>query len=488
MDSEQFLKVVTFRFFSKDFAHMLIEKANSGVSVEVITTPVDAAKEKLRPQVEKIHRELERSNVELIACSWEAGEPRLTSTSMSGKVEGGIGRKWYSVHLQLLVNEKEALITSKNLTSEKNLDIYYLDSTPEFTKLSLEKFNKIKEIFLEPVTINGLTIKGQIIRFLNEEILKDTIDLFKESGRLKVEHYCLDKLPDASINKGLYICPFEGKLRDFLYKLIDSSQHSLYFFIETFFDEDLVKRLEEKIHATPGIRIKIMTRPPEMVRQDTQKGRNLIKQVLSQGIGVGYSSDIQAKFWICDKWLAIASGDFSKMNLGHKHGKDRWKEDTQLIYLDDTESLVKAFKDLFEQHFKPIDTGSVFKKEVASLFRRLTKRYGMISSKEAKSYVARLKYSLIIKTEKDVEYVINLAIRLTKFHGKNKVEGLFAIMAIILYYLQRREHKFDEISEKLENITTESMVKEAMARLQFQDWVLKSEGMYRVNVQKLLSS
>lgn len=486
-NSEKFLKIVTFRFFSEDFANILIKKAKSGVDVEVITTPADSvAKEEMRPQVERMYKTLRDKNVKLFTCSWEAGEPRLTSTSMSGRLAAGIGEKWYSIHLQLIVNEKQALITSKNLTSDRNLDIYFLNSTPQFVKLALDKFGKIKEIFFEPVKLKNITITGKIINFLDEEILKETINLFDQSKRLNVKHYNLRKLPDANLKNGIFICPFEGRLRDFLYKFIDSSNSFLYFFVETFFDEALVEKLEEKINAFPDIKIKIITSPPERIRQNRPKARNLINQVLSLGINVGYLPDIQAKFWVSDKWLAVPSGDFNKMNLGHKSGKNYWKADTQLILLDNDEDLVRSFKNLFEQYFEPIDIGSISIKDVKSLFVRLTKRHRMQSTDEAKNYVARLKSSLIIKTEKDTKYVIDLAIRLAKFHGKRKVEGLFAIMAIILYYLQRREHKLQEIIEKLENVTDESKIKDAITRLQFQGFIMKSEDMYRVNVKKIL--
>jgi hypothetical protein len=66
------------------------------------------------------------------------------------------------------------------------------------------------------------------------------------------------------------------------------------------------------------------------------------------------------------------------------------------------------------------------------------------------------------------------------------VEGIFVAMAIVLYYLQRREHKLDEIVEKLENIADRHKVTEAVSRLQFLNFILKSEDIYRVNVEKIL--
>ena len=486
-NSEKFLKIISFRFDSEDFANMVIRKAKSGVDIEVITTPADnVAKEELRPQVERMFETLKGNGVKLFHCSWEAGEPRLTPTSMSGELAAGIGEKWYSLHLQLFVNEKQALITSRTLTSERNIDVFYSNSNYEFVELALNKFHKIKSIFFEPVKVDDVKMDGKIVDFLDEETLKDTINLFQQSKRLKVKDYSLKKLPEAKLENGIFICPFEGKLRDFLYEFIDSARDFLYLFVETFFDEDVMGKLEEKIFTSPETKVKIITRPPEKIRQNIQKARSIINKLIGLGVNVGYLPDIQAKFWLSDRWLAIPSGDLNKMNLGYKTGKNYWREDTQLILLDDGRDQLKSFKELFEQYFEPIDIGSICLRDVEPLFIRLTKRHKMVSTKEAKNIVARLKSSLVIKTEKDVKYVIDLAIRLTKIHRKRKVEGLFALMAIILYYLQRREHKLEEIIEKLEHITDELKIKDAISRLQFQNFVVKSEDVYRVNVKKIL--
>ena len=486
-NSEQFLRIITFRFFSEDFARTLIERANNQVDIEVITTPADnIAKEELRPKIEEMYATLNSKGVKILQCPWEAGLPRLTPTSVSGTQTGGMGEKWYSVHLQLIVNEKQALITSKNLTSDKNLDIYFLDSDPDFVKLALEKIEKVKEICFGQVKVDDIAIEGKAVEFVDEKTLRETVDLYKQTGRLKIEHYHVKKLPDAILSKGIYVCPFEGKLRDFLYKFIDSSKSFLYFFLETFFDEFVVHKLQEKIRANREIDIRIITRSPEEIKQNRQKARNYISEVLSSNIKVCYLPNIQAKFWVNDSWLAIPSGDFNKINLGNKDGKDLWKEDTQLIFLDDNKGQVDEFKNLFLRYFRPIDIGSICIKDVASLFTKLTKRHGMQSSSEAKNYIARLKSSLIIKTEQDVEYVINLAIALASKYGKRKVEGTFAVMAIVLYHLQRSEQKSEDIVEKLEEITEKCNVDEAIARLLYLGFVVKSGDVYRVNVEKLV--
>jgi hypothetical protein len=287
------------------------------------------------------------------------------------------------------------------------------------------------------------------------------------------------------MKKGLFLCPFEGRLRDFLNRFIDSGREFLYFFVETLFDEELITEIGKKIDHEKRIQVKIITRPPERVRQSPEKARSMIKQLLSLGVSIGYLSDIQAKFWVSDGWLAIPSGDFNRMNLGFSVSKNHWRADTQLILLEDDKEQIRLFKDMFEKHFKPMDVGSICKKDIDFLFAGLKQQH-IESTKEAKDYISRLKYSLIIKTERDTRFVMDLAIRITKNYGKNRMDGVFAVMAILLYYLQRHEHKFEDISEKLEDIVEKSDIRDAINRLVLSGYVLKSGDVYRVNVEKLL--
>jgi hypothetical protein len=484
--AEKHLKIVTFRFSSEDFAQMLTKKAKEGVEIELITTPVDnIGDEKLRSKVEAMYRRLQTSGVKLQTCPWEVGEPRLTPTSLSGRLTSGIGEKWYSLHLQLLMTERQALLTSQNLVPEEKLEIFYLSSDPRFLRDTSNKFEMIQDLFFAPMEVDKTTVKGKVINFLDQATLKETLELYNQDKRLKVKHYYADRLPNASMKKGLFLCPFEGKLRDFLNRFIDSGKEFLYFFVETLFDEELIGEIERKIDLQNGIQVKMITRPPEKVRQSPDRARSMIKQLLSLGVSIGYLSDIQAKFWVSDNWLAIPSGDFNRMNLGFSVSKNHWRADTQLIFLEDDREQIKLFKDLFEKHFKPMDVGSICKKDIDSLFTRL-KQYRIESTKEAKEYISRLKSSLIIKTEKDTRYVMDLAVKITKNYGKNRMDGVFATMAILLYYLQRHEHKFEEISEKLEDIVEKPDIRDAINRLMLSGYILKSGDFYRVNVEKLL--
>ncbi len=212
--AKKFLKIITFRFDSEEYANLILEKAKNNVEVEVITTPSDnVAKGELRPLVERMYHELESSQVKMHFCTWEAGEPRLTTTSMSGNQSDGIGEKWYSLHLQILINENEALVTSRPLTADNTIDIFYRSSDTAFMNNALTKFKEIKKLFLEPRQVDGLTIPGEAVNFLDQKMLEETLDLYKTTGRLNAKQYDTRKLPKATLVKGFFISPFNGKFR-----------------------------------------------------------------------------------------------------------------------------------------------------------------------------------------------------------------------------------------------------------------------------------
>jgi hypothetical protein len=70
---------------------------------------------------------------------------------------------------------------------------------------------------------------------------------------------------------------------------------------------------------------------------------------------------------------------------------------------------------------------------------------------------------------------------LTKLGNKTRLEGGYMLMAVILYYLQRREHRLEEIVEKLENVENEIEVKNALVRLEQRRSAIKRGDVYRIN-------
>jgi hypothetical protein len=494
LESKTFLKIVAFRFDNKDFADLLLSKARTGVNIEIVTTPSDnVAKESLRPIVEVMYEQLQKSNVKMYFCSWEAGEPELTPTSVSGKqsASASIGEKWYSLHLQLFINENGVMVTSRPLTADKTLDIFFRTTDQKLKEQALSKFEEIKKLFISPTTIEGLQLPGSVFDFLDEKMKQETLTMFSTTRRLNVREYYRRKLPNAVLNEGLFISPFDGQMRDFLYEFIDSASEYVYFFLETFFDEALMAKLQEKRAKSPDCKIKILCRPPHMIRQNRHTALGLVTQGLSSGIEFSNRKDIQGKFWVSDKWFALSSGDFNKMNLGIMTSAERLKADTQLLLLSNDKNLIHSMKEKFETCFAPMDIGTLCSRDAKLALTRVLKGNHLHGSSIACTYLSRFKSSLLVRTENDVNYVLETAVRLALADSKRGLEGEYMLMAIIIYNVQRREHRLDEIIEKLEAIEDKQIIERTVKRMEQKGQLLKSGEVFRIapniegsNVQK----
>jgi hypothetical protein len=101
--------------------------------------------------------------------------------------------------------------------------------------------------------------------------------------------------------------------------------------------------------------------------------------------------------------------------------------------------------------------------------------------------LTRFKTSLLIKTENDVRYVVDTAVTMAKADGKKKLEGVYMLMAIILYNLQRREHRLDEIVEKLDGIEAMPEIERTVKWMEQRGQLVKIGDTYRL-VPNLKSS
>ena len=146
-NAQKFLRIVSFQLTSLRVVNALEEACRRGVQVSAITLPPDSYAGD-RAVVSQLFDNLRSVGVDLSLCIWEVGEPRLTTTSLSGVTEGGMGQKWYSLHSKFLVSDRNVLISSSNCTNENRLECYLelCDSTSirEFEN----KFKYMKDMFI----------------------------------------------------------------------------------------------------------------------------------------------------------------------------------------------------------------------------------------------------------------------------------------------------------------------------------------------------
>jgi CRISPR/Cas system CSM-associated protein Csm2 small subunit len=205
-----------------------------------------------------------------------------------------------------------------------------------------------------------------------------------------------------------------------------------------------------------------------------------VSQVLSSNIEFGIKDNIQAKFWISDKWFAVSSGDFNRMNLGHSKTSRYWKSDTQLLLLENDKNIIDQMKKTFEETFQPIDQGNICATDAQVLLTRIAKHNHLGGSADACRYLARFKSALLIKNEQDVRYVLDTAVELAKNDGKRRIEGIYMLMAIIIYNIQRREQTLDEIVEKLDGVESKLETEKTVRWMEKRGQLVKSGDVFRI--------
>jgi phosphatidylserine/phosphatidylglycerophosphate/cardiolipin synthase-like enzyme len=446
-NAQRFLKVVSFQLTSLSIIEALEKAISRGVQVSVITLPPDSyAGDSI--MVSRLFDRLQSCGVDLSLCIWEVGEPRLTTTSLSGAKEGGMGQKWYSLHCKFLVSDRGALISSSNCTDENRLECYLelLDngSIAEFER----KFDYMKKMFIDS---NVGKIPGTLFSLLPLSSRDELQKQFAEEGRLLVKNYPDNLCPAGMLNAGFIVTPFEGWARDILFKMIDMTEEFLFLSSERLFDVELTDHLLSKLRQK-SITVKLVAGPPNDVRQAPAKARAMIEKLLAAGCQYASPKNIHAKLWVNEKWLAIGSPNLTKMNLGFFPQGNFCRADTQVLYLHDNKSLIQEAANAFNQQFTSSSQGISVLAEISTNIKAARFRFravGLRCSPKAAILVARLETQFAIEAVQRAEEISKLAIKLVRRENKDKIEDMHIAMAAILLLLTERRHTEKELVKKL---------------------------------------
>lgn len=334
-NAKEFIKMVAFQLTSEKIIELLKKRANEGIKIEIITLPTDSFKKvEERQIIETYYDELRKNNINLEICDWEVGDPSLTDTSQSGRLAEGGGQKWYSLHGKFIITDHNALILSANLIDADLWDVY-LSIYDKKMKLYIENgLNRIKELFIES-SEESKEIKGKLFDNIPNEIQVEIEDQWKANYRKNVKAYPSAISPINEITPGLKICPFDGRARNFLNKLINDSKEFLYISTERIFDEGFIELLKNKV-TNSNIKVKILTGPPKKVRQSILKAEKQVLQLLAFEVDVRLLDNIHAKFWLSEKWLMVGSCNLTKMNLGFQKTGDLWRSNTETLFFSVT--------------------------------------------------------------------------------------------------------------------------------------------------------
>lgn len=484
-EASEFIDIVSFQFTSEEIANLLINKAKKGVKIKIISLPEDSYGDVAeRQKINDLYNMLTKNGIEINRCLWEVGVPELTETSLSGEQTEGGGNKWYSLHGKFVVTDKKALAVSTNFTSEEQLEVYLYYEDKNIIKDFKIKFDLIRDFFCSQTK----TLPGSLYTRLPTEIQKDIDSLYKSANRIIVKEYPPSLAPDIELEKGLFICPFEGKARVFFNNIINTAAKFIYLSTERLFDDEVTKILLNKAYIT-DISIKIITGHPRDVRQNPAKAEKMVSDLMAAGVEIAIIDDVHAKFWLTDKWICVGSANLGKMNLGFSKAGNFWRANTETLWFDNDAKTIDIAKKKYEEIFENSKSGIIALSDVGTKENRakdLFALFGFRSKKEAKILMARIETQFMVDNRQNVIRIAKLSARLAQMENSTFINEEHVIMANILFYLRERKHDISEIKEKMTKIIDKKKITESLEKLQKRNYVTKEHEFYTINIERLL--
>jgi phosphatidylserine/phosphatidylglycerophosphate/cardiolipin synthase-like enzyme len=377
---------------------------------------------------------------------------------------------------------------STNLISKDEWEVYLKYTDKEKIKEFESKFDKIKDLFINEYNLDGRTIPGNFYSQLAEENQQEVLDFYTDVNRLNVKQYSPKTAPKQKITSGLKISPFEGRARDYLGEMVNTADKFIYLLSERLFDDKVVEILGQKI-LNEEISLKILTGPPEEVRQDVKKARDHFRKIAIYGGEIYALEDFHAKCWITDKWLMIGSANLTKMNLGIKKTGNYWRANTEIIYFEDDKNIINEAKKQVDELCK--EASSVMQilgtsnkaKDISKQYFDLFDHY---SKDEAKEMFAKIRLKFRLKREKDFVVIARYAAKLAKKFDQRYITKINVIMATILSFLRERNNTFDNLYDRLKDIVEKRDFEESLNILNANKLIEKNRDLYEINLDTLL--
>ncbi len=235
-----------------------------------------------------------------------------------------------------------------------------------------------------------------------------------------------------------------------------------------------------------GLDIRILSGATSMDFQDRMN--NMLRELLSQDIGIRTIEDIHAKLIITDKHLVVSSVNLNKINLGFHITSKYWRENTESISVcSNAEILVQAKTQYLAIYDKGTDIENKLAEKIQSLVGDLlTSKFELRSRQEVKVLFARLIIRKEIEAKKFVFEVGKITAKLMKILNRNMVEKNDFISALILYYLSERKHDFNDLNEKLNILNTEIDLNDLLTKLLDKNLIEKAGDFYKLKLESLL--
>lgn len=403
--AEKYVYLASFLFYDEKVADLLIEKSKSGISVELLTTPSDAARsDELKEWSTRLQKRLESSGVKVIPCELEVGQPQRTVSTFAG------GRRptWFAMHAKYLVTDKHAVIMSADITQDFNnggdWDSFVVYGEPKRILLLREKYELMKDFFTD----------------VECYVPKEYIDSALEPRKL-LRGYPLKEVT-PSIEDGFYILPLDAYGRQIIEKLIDDSEDFIYCTYETIYDDKLSFNILKKLITSPRVDFRILSPPLTVYQQNPLKARANFVQLASHGAEIRNLENLRTKMIITDKAVISGSFDLSVMGIGkfrREKGLKLWVESTEIMDINTDKSFISqaksSFVELYERASKQY--GEWFKKDAEKSLRSAGAK--RIAS-EAKETLGLLIFNEGRKSSEHIKKISVIAVEIARLFNKNK--------------------------------------------------------------------
>ena len=403
--AEKYVCFVSFLFYDEKVADLLIEKCRSGVSVELLTTPPEAAgSSELKEWSSKLQERLESSGVKVVPCEWEVGQPERTVSTFAG------GRRptWYALHTKFLVTDKHAVVMSADLTKDfnedKKWDSFIIYDGHKRVRLLQEKYELVKNFFTN----------------LEDYVSEEYIDSAIEERKL-LKGYPFEEAA-ASVKDGFHILPLDAYGRHIVERLINDSEEFIYCVYETIYDDELSFNFLKKMITSPHVDFRILSPPLTVYQQNPLKARTNFVQLAAHGAEIKNLNDLRAKIMITDKAVLSGSFDLSVMGVGRfrrEKGLKLWVGSTEIMDINTDKNFISqaklSFLKLYERASKQY--GKWFEKDAGKSLRSAgaTRIAG-----EAKESLGLLIFNEGRKSSDRIKRISVIAVEIARLSNKNK--------------------------------------------------------------------
>lgn len=478
-DAEEYIRIALFQIHNREVFNVLNNKLGEGVRVEIITLPYDSINEDIQAEVTSQFQSIERNGARLYFCKWNVGDPERTNTA--------VGR-WYSFHGKFIVTEKSAIALSANFTQAEELDaaIIFKNEMDKIEEYNM-KFEELIDLFINENSGHDGTIRQRIADLEAEPSLFELPRVIETETHRRhwIRHYPSALCPaDVPVEDKLYLAPFDCRGRSFLMSLISEASEFAYISTESFTDTEFSAFLIKM--RLKGLDIRILSGATSMDFQDRMN--NMLRELLSQDIGIRTIGDIHAKLIITDKRLVVSSVNLNKINLGFSVTNRYWRENTESIAVCSNPDILNAAKARYLSVYnESIDIENKLAEKIEGFVgNMLTSKFNLRSRQEVKKLFARLIIKKEIEIKRFVFDVGKITAALMKVFNKNIVEKNDLLSALILYYLSERKHDFNELNEKLNLLNTEVDLRDLLAQLLDKNLIEKTDDYYKIKLDFLL--